>query len=192
MSRKVTPANIHTSLADAWVEIDKLKRLFTQPAGVASLAHQEAKYKMPLPGSVTVASTMSAALEWDHREGDAILDLTVVATPVVITAGWYTVDISFSSTSPVWTVGACINGVLRFHQGAWAGFLMKEAVDKTPTGANDLPSAGDLDVPRGFVSLTAWLEPGDQMTFQIDNLDNADRDLTVDEAHVSLLYLVNS
>lgn len=38
MSRTVRPANINTSLAQAWEEIDKLKRLFTVDAGTMKYA----------------------------------------------------------------------------------------------------------------------------------------------------------
>jgi len=171
---------------------DPIPQFITAAALPSLLHHQEGIYQMPDPGAVATVSTGSAALEWTLIDGDAVLDVSVIGTPVVITAGWYTVDIVYATTDASWNAGACIQGVLQFHQGAWAGLRLKESRSKTPAGATGFPTGGTVDTPRGECHLTGWMEPGDQITFQIDNLDSGTRDLTVDAANVSVLYLATS
>lgn len=175
--------------------ITKLERRAVPTAdlpGTAALAHQEGRYHVVDGAAVTVSGGGTEYVDWELLAGDDILDVTAPAAPVVVTAGWYTVDLQYSTVSFDWTVGAKLDAVLEFIQGAWAGSRVKDMRSSVTIGAEGLPSGGDTDTPWGFVSLTGWLEPGDEITVTLGNHDSASHDLVVDSLWVNQLYLTSS
>ena len=152
------------------------------------LSHKEGCYHIPSPGDVTIAAGAGVDIDWSLLSGDSLFDLTNPALPVTLTAGLYTVDVTWSSISFNWTVGATTQGTVTLYQGAWAGNHQKVMRQTIVVGANNLPSAGDTPPVVGFVSATGWLEVGDSVSFHIDNLDSGSRDMSVSSIEVSLLY----
>ena len=74
MSRKITPANIHQSLADAWAEIDKLKRLIDVDDTVAYDPHSGEEH-FSAGFEQTVGEIDSHVLAFSHYDGDFLVDI---------------------------------------------------------------------------------------------------------------------
>ena len=176
-----------STLGDHEARIRALERSpIPPPAAIgALLVHAEGRYQIAGGGSVTVASAGAETIDWEHISGDALLDLTAPSAPTPVQSGWYTVDITYSSTSGVWTEGATYQAHLEFH-----GLQSKFAWSTVTIGVNDLPSGGDLGGPRqGFVSLSGHLRAGtDYIAFILANFDSISHDMTVDTAEVSMVY----
>ncbi len=115
--------------------------------------HQEGRYQIVSPGSVTVTSGSSSTIDWDYISGDALLDISTPSAPTPVVNGWYTVDVTWASTSTGWTVGATHQARLEFH-----GAQSKHALNTVVIGAHNLPSGGDIaDSRQGYVSLSGYL-----------------------------------
>ena len=70
--------------------------------GGGGLSPQEGEYGTF--GAATIPAGTTAAFDWHHYSGAALLDLTTPSNPAVITQGVYAVSVTVSSAS-LWTPG---------------------------------------------------------------------------------------
>lgn len=142
----------------------------------SAFVHAEGRYQITGGGSVTIAASGSATIDWAYISGDPLLDLTNPAHPAPVVSGWYTVDATYAATTGG-TAGAGRSCKIEFH-----GAQSKHAWD-THTIGSAAPNA------QAFVSLSGHLRTGgDYIALILGNLDSGSNDLTLDTIEVSMVY----
>lgn len=142
--------------------------------------HSIAIFRIASPGSIAVSAGSGGFPDLDYITGDSgLLDLTTPAAPTFTVACVATIDMTFSSTTVLWTAGATFQGKINADIAG-----LSEHPDQWGT-----VTIGTDQAPRqGFTSLTAPFAIGEGFTIELLNNDSGARDMTIDQLVVTKIY----